>query len=255
MKGRLIKVGVLAAVFVIALIASSLVINRGTDDKIVDMGAPSLPRISFLVGEQEVNALCGYIRDMDLTSMRDTITPLGQNGSLSMKIEGDAQQIQNIRYEVYSLDGQETYADGKAAVPGNGEDVVLNLGSALQGALQEGVLKVVLDMEDGKNVSYYTRIILPDELVVSECLSFAQDFHAKALAQDKSAGLESYLEPGEASDNTTYQTVNIHSDITHVLWGARRRRVGYTGDQFGIHFHSGEISDCMQRRKWGERSL
>ena len=76
MKGRLIKVGVLAAVFVIALIASSLVINRGTDDKIVDMGAPSLPRISFLVGEQEVNALCGYIRDMDLTSMRDTITPL-----------------------------------------------------------------------------------------------------------------------------------------------------------------------------------
>lgn len=219
MKGRLIKVGVLAAVFVIALIASSLVINRGTDDKIVDMGAPSLPRISFLVGEQEVNALCGYIRDMDLTSMRDTITPLGQNGSLSMKIEGDAQQIQNIRYEVYSLDGQETYADGKAAVPGNGEDVVLNLGSALQGALQEGVLKVVLDMEDGKNVSYYTRVILPDELVVSECLSFAQDFHAKALAQDKSAGLESYLEPGEASDNTTYQTVNIHSDITHVLWG------------------------------------
>ena len=43
MKRRLIKVGVLAAVFLIALVVGSLVINRGTDDKIVDMGAPSFP--------------------------------------------------------------------------------------------------------------------------------------------------------------------------------------------------------------------
>ena len=50
MKRRLIKAGVLGAVFFIALVVGSLVINRGTDDKIVDMGAPSIPRISFLYG-------------------------------------------------------------------------------------------------------------------------------------------------------------------------------------------------------------
>ena len=31
--------------------------------------------------------------------------------------------------------------------------------------------------------------------------------------------LTAYLEPDEKSDNTTYQTVNIHSDITHIQWG------------------------------------
>lgn len=220
MKRRLIKIGVLTVVFFTALVVGSLVINRGTDDKIVDMGAPSLPRISFLLGDQTVNPLCGYVRDMDITTMRDTITPLEQNGSLSMNIEGDAGQVRDIRYEVSSLDGKETYMEGKEEVPENGDAVVLDLGKALPGALQEGVLKVILDMEGGEAVNYYTRIILPEELVVSECFSFAQDFHTKALAQDKSAGLESYLEPGEASDNTTYQTVNIHSDITHILWGA-----------------------------------
>lgn len=220
MKRRLIKIGVLTVVFFTALVVGSLVINRGTDDKIVDMGAPSLPRISFLLGDQTVNPLCGYVRDMDITTMRDTITPLEQNGSLSMNIEGDAGQVRDIRYEVSSLDGKETYMEGKAEVPENGDAVVLDLGKALPGALQEGVLKVILDMEGGEAVNYYTRIILPEELVVSECFSFAQDFHTKALAQDKSAGLERYLEPGEASDNTTYQTVNIHSDITHILWGA-----------------------------------
>ena len=86
MRNRIIKVGVLAAVFVLALVVSSLLINRGTDDKIVNMGSPSLPRISFFVGDTEVNPLPGYTRDMDITAMRDTIIPLGTDGSLRIRI-------------------------------------------------------------------------------------------------------------------------------------------------------------------------
>ena len=46
--------GVLVAVFIAALVISSLVINSGTDDEIVDMGAPTLPRISFTVDGTEI---------------------------------------------------------------------------------------------------------------------------------------------------------------------------------------------------------
>ena len=45
------------------------------------------------------------------------------------------------------------------------------------------------------------------------------DFHDKAINKEGTEDLESHLEPGEESDNTTYQTVNIHSDVTHVQWG------------------------------------
>ena len=38
MKGRITKAGILAGIFIIAIVISSLVINRGTDDKIADMG-------------------------------------------------------------------------------------------------------------------------------------------------------------------------------------------------------------------------
>ena len=81
------------------------------------------------------------------------------------------------------------------------------------------MLKVILTIEDGDEISYYTRIVRPDEVSTSECLSFAQDFHTKALNGEASEELSAYLEPGEESDNTTYQTVNIHSDITHIQWG------------------------------------
>ena len=219
MKRRIIKAGVLILIFVAALVISSLVINRGTDDEIVDMGAPTLPRISFMVNENEVNNLFGYVDEMDITAMRDTIIPLQTDGTLVMNLETDGSQVSGIRYEVYSLDGSETYKEGEAELPEEGSSVQLQLGNILSDDAQEAVLKVILTIEDGDEISYYTRIVRPDEVSTSECLSFAQDFHTKALNGEASEELSAYLEPGEESDNTTYQTVNIHSDITHIQWG------------------------------------
>lgn len=218
MKKRIIKAGVLIAVFIAALVISSLVINSGTEDEIVDMGAPTLPRISFTVDGTEVNPLFGYVQDMDITAMRDTITPLGADGSLTMNIEDDGNDISDIRYEVYSLDGEDMYADGKADVPDEGEQVSLSIGNILSDEVREAVLKVILTADD-ETVSYYTRIAAPSDLTTGKCLEYAMDFHDKAINKEGTEDLESHLEPGDESDNTTYQTVNIHSDVTHVQWG------------------------------------
>ena len=218
MKRRVVKAGVLIAVFIAALVISSLVINSGTDDEIVDMGAPTLPRISFTIDGTEVNPLFGYVQDMDITAMRDTITPLNADGSLTMDIEADGREISDIRYEVYSLDGEDMYTDGRADVPAEGETVSLSVGNILSGDVREAVLKVILTV-DGETVSYYTRIASPADLTISECLAYALDFHDKAINKKGTEDLQSHLEPREESDNTTYQTVNIHSDVTHVQWG------------------------------------
>ena len=218
MKKRIIKAGVLIAVFIAALVISSLVINSGTEDEIVDMGAPTLPRISFTVDGTEVNPLFGYVQDMDITAVRDTITPLGADGSLTMNIEDDGNDISDIRYEVYSLDGEDMYADGEADVPDEGEQVSLSIGNILSDEVREAVLKVILTADD-ETVSYYTRIAAPSDLTTGKCLEYAMDFHDKAINKEGTEDLESHLEPGDESDNTTYQTVNIHSDVTHVQWG------------------------------------
>ena len=218
MKRRAIKAGVLIIVFIAALVISSMIINSGTDDEIVDMGAPTLPRVSFTVGETEVNPLFGYEQDMDITAMRDTITPLNADGSLSVNIEENNNEITGIQYEVYSLDGQEKYAEGEAEVPQEGESVNLRLANAVAGDVREAVLKIILTVGDD-SVSYYTRVAMPNGLSTSTCLAYALDFHDKAINKTASEELQSHLEPGEESDNTTYQTVNIHSDITHIQWG------------------------------------
>lgn len=98
----------------------------------------------------------------------------------------------------------------------------LDLKGILSSEEPEAVLKVTLDTplsQNGKTAGYYTRIVRPKEVTTDQCLAFAKDFHTKALNKEATEELTAYLEPDEKSDNTTYQTVNIHSDITHIQWG------------------------------------
>lgn len=218
MKRRVIKGVILGGIFIIALIVSSLVLNRGAEDEIVDIGAASLPRVSFLVDDREVNILFGYVNEMDITAMRDTITPLEENGTLQMNLKAGGQEVSRIQYEVYSLNGEETYKTGEVEEITADTPMVLELGDAMSDSVQEAVLRLILTSGE-KTISYYTRIEMPDEITAAECLTFAQDFHTKAIEKSAAEELSTYLEPGEESDNTTYQTVNIHSDITHIQWG------------------------------------
>ena len=155
MKRRVIKIGVLVILFAAALVISSLVVNRGTEDEIIDMGSPTLPRISFVVDGKDVNTLFGYVDDMDITAMRDTITPLESDGSLSMNLEADGNKISGIRYEVYSLDGEETYKTGEVTNITADQAMKLELNDALDESVQEAVLKVILTAGE-KEISYYT---------------------------------------------------------------------------------------------------
>ena len=104
MKKKIMKAGILIVVFFAAIIISSLVINKDVSDDAADMGAASLPRISFFVGETEVNPLFGYVNEMEIPAVRDTITPLESDGSLTVKVEKYGNKINKLKYEVYSLD-------------------------------------------------------------------------------------------------------------------------------------------------------
>ena len=219
MKKRSIwkKTGILLLIFVVALVVSSLLTNRGTADRTVGLSDPTLPQISFMIGNQVMNMLTGYTDEMDITAMRDTITPVPDDGVLTMNLQRNGQDIQSIRYEVCSLDGETTYIR-KPAKDSSGTNVALELNDGFAEGAQESVLKVVMEMGNDETVYFYTRIEKEKGLWLNECLAFAQDFHEKAITGTGET-LGEYLEPGEESDNTTYQTVNIHSDITHIQWG------------------------------------
>lgn len=208
------RTGILTAMFIAAMIVSSLLTNQGTADRSVDMASSTLPRIKFLIDtEKELNPLVGYRDEMETAAMRDTITPV-QSDQILMVLERHGNDISKIQYTLCSLDGQTTYKKGSVK-ESNGTVKIPLEGTLPQG--EEGVLTVTLTV-NGKPLHYYTRVVSADVTGASSCFSFAQKFHEDTFGEDASA-LTSYLESNEDGDNSTYQTVTIHSDITHVMWG------------------------------------
>ena len=217
MKKRIRKAGILLVVFVAAIFVSSLFMNSGVDDQIIDLGDPTLPRISFQKEGRTVNALAGYVNEMDVTAMRDTITPLEANGTLQMQIEEFGNKITGVEYKVYSLNGEETYLEGKQKDISD-ETILLDLKKGLPDEVSEAVLEVILSMEE--QAHFYTRITRPDELSLKECLDFAQKFHDAAADTTLDTAADEYgytVSTGTfSSDNTT-----LDEEVLNALEGLK----------------------------------
>ena len=54
MKKRVIKIAALVVLFAAVLVISNVILNRGNDDQVVDMGDATLPRVSFMMGGQKI---------------------------------------------------------------------------------------------------------------------------------------------------------------------------------------------------------
>ena len=107
MKERVIRIGVLVIVFILALTGFSLYLNRGNAKMTADMGAATLPTVSFEAEGYEINLLAGYVQEMDVPAMRDTITPLSEDGSVTLQIQPYDRSVTSVTYMVYGSDGKE----------------------------------------------------------------------------------------------------------------------------------------------------
>ncbi|MCB7306212.1 hypothetical protein NE683_19465 [Bariatricus massiliensis] len=209
-----VRAGVLTAVFIAAVILFSYLTNRGNTDMSADMGSATLPRISFTTEGYEVNSLPGYKEDMVISSMRDTVTPVSDY-MLDMNVEKYDAKVDSVTWQVYTLNGEECLQEETVK---DVKDTVSMQFSAEKTMTAERVLKVILHLED-QDVYYYTRIVDAAEANYRTCLDFAQNFLETEMVKDKADSLSDVIEPSSEGDNTTLQTVTIHSDVDHVTWG------------------------------------
>lgn len=214
-KKRLIDAGILTAIFIVAVIVFGYVTNRGNGSMTADMGAATLPQISFSCGEFGVNSIQGYMEKMDIPSMRDTITPV-TNQRLNMNIKTYNNKISKIQYTVYSLNGKEKLLEKKIDNAADSVDIELVGENVLS---EERVLEIAFNIEENRTVYFYTRIIDSVETNITECLNYIHSFHENAIAKAEGSGIGTAIEPNEKGDNSTFQHVTIHSDYDHVTWG------------------------------------
>ena len=168
LKKRLINVGVLSAVFIVAVIIFSYVTNKGNDNMTADMGAATFPQISFSYGDYKINTLTGYAKRMDVSSMHNTITPVADQ-SLDVNIEAYGNKFTGASYKVYTLDGTSELESKKIKKAGKNFSLDLSGDKVLD---EERILEVRLNRNGADPVYFYTRIVSDEDANVAQCLNY-----------------------------------------------------------------------------------
>ena len=219
MRRGIQKILILLAVFIVALFTFSKLTNHETKDLTTDLAAPTLPVVYFEDNGHPLNELHGYVEEMSVISMRDTITPLPENGKLSLRIDPYDNKIKEVSFQIRSLNGDRLGQDGNVQVSGDKTAVTGTI--SVENLLEEQTeYQLILQVTAGEQTSYYyTRIMEVGKSQIDACVDFVEEFHAITMNKERQSELSSYMEPSSAADNTTLQKVTINNSLSQACWG------------------------------------
>ena len=207
--------------FLLSLFIISSLMNQGNTDMTVEMGKATLPLVYMSQGSDKINCLHGYIREMQGSTMRETITPLGQGRKLDITIEKMGSAVKNLRFEVRSVDG-ERLVEATDISQYHEEGDLITATITIKDLIEEQIeynLILLLEDGEGRTIRYYTRIVAADEYHVKEKLDFVKDFHNRSYDKEAAQTLTKYLESNSEGNNSTYSHVDIHSSYQQITWG------------------------------------
>lgn len=208
------------AVFAAALIGFWLLINHESPVRTQKMAEASLPVVYTSEGSDQENELHGYVTEMDISSMRDNIAQLDSGYKLPLRIETYGNQVKSLTGTVMSLDGEDTLQTVKQTNLDEAGGVIETTLDLHDSMVDDREFQVVISLKlSRKTVRYYLRVCNYSEAHVSECVSFARQFHDWTMDGSKTSKLSGYLETSANPDDSSLQKVTLQNSADQVAWG------------------------------------
>ncbi len=215
------------AYFLVVLVIGILIVSKFSNGDNADMSAPmskaTLPMVSLVSGDNEINPLHGYTKELDLSYYRGTIMPLGADRVVNYKINTYGEKAYNLAFEVRSI-------DGKSLVESTDLTDYKENADFIEGSFQvkdlitsdkEYMLVMLMDTDLGRT-RFYTRFVWTESdsrYHIDEELEFVKGFSEATFSKTAAQEYSKYLESNSEGDNTTFNKVNIHSSFSQVTWG------------------------------------
>ena len=212
---------VILLVFIASLIGFSFGMNKGNTDMTMEMPKATLPVAYITIDDLKVNEMHGYAQRMDAATIRDSLTPIGEDRKLSFQVDLYGQEIKELRFEVRNIDGTRLIEDTRITDYFKEEDSVratVHIKDLIEENIEYNFI-LIIKLQDDREILYYTRIIQGNDSLVTEKLTYVLDFHKKTFDKESAKELSIYLEPNSDGNNTDFANVDIHSNLNQVSWG------------------------------------
>lgn len=220
-KNILVHIVVLAVIFVVSAAGFSRWINQTAPSTAEDMASSTFPLVYMQNNGVSYNCLHGYSREMDVNYIRDTVTVLQDNHKLDIQIQPFDTNIESVSYEVLTLDGGQSL-ENTNVINLDEENGYLNATLQIQNKMlleQEYILKLQVTA-GGRDIYFYTRLLLEDGLHLEAYLDFATGFFEKCINKSDQNSIGEVVEPDETTDaERTLAVMDIHDSVPQLMWG------------------------------------
>ena len=219
----------LLVLLIVSILFFERLINQTVPEAAGSMENTTFPLVYMRRGNVSFNCLSGYAQEMDVSQMRDTITPLTNDRKIGIRIETFSTTVDGVSYEVLSLDGKESLENTKVLYlekENDGISAELTLRNQML-LNQEYVLKICVT-SGGRNIWYYTNVVMADGLHTDEYLNYVTGFYDKTVNRSDLSAIGAAVEPDETTDiDATLAYMDIHDSVTQLTWADLRPQTFY----------------------------
>ncbi len=217
----LLRILFCVVVFLVSVFVTSALMNKGNTDMTTEMSHATFPSVVFKADGMRYNRMKGYITDMDIYRMHDSMSPVGADRKLSIEVDSFGNVIQKISFQVRSLSDGRLIEDTEVldyieSEDGMTADITLK---DLMAYGEEYSLCIFLTTGDNKVIRYYTTVVRNDDTAFAEKLAFSYKFSDTTFDRSRGKELATYLESNEQGDNTTLEKVDIHCSLDQICYG------------------------------------
>ena len=219
-KTLAVHVIVLFLIFSVSVVVFSRWMNQSTPTEAEEMENSTFPLVYIQNKGVNYNCLHGYANEMNVGYIRDTLTILNENHELEIQIQPFSTKIESVSYEVLSLDGTESLENTRV-VQLKEENGYVNATLQIQNNVlmnQEYILKIQVTA-GGREIYFYTRLLLEDGLHLESYLDFVTGFYEKCVNGTDETTLAAAVEPDETTDQrSSMASMNIHDSVSRLMW-------------------------------------
>lgn len=221
MKRILINVFTVTVVFILTILITSAIVNQDYQDLTTELSTATYPVVTVDYNGIEINRMYGYTDEMDLSYMRDSITPLLEGRKIHVIIDTYGSSVDGIDFEIRTVDGNrlvESTSVDEYSYNGGNVEATLTLKDLID-INEEYELIIILTTTNDKKIRYYSRVINTNGYYIYDKLEYVSEFSRKTFDKEEALDLKLYLESNSKADNTNHGYVDIHSSFDQITWG------------------------------------
>lgn len=211
-------------VMVIVFIATVLLVNRinntGIDNLTAEMDQPTLPLAYIKYDDQLINCMHGYKSNVDISLLRDTITPLDKEKKIEVWVDQGKKKVDGLTYELRAIEDNSLVEEGE----------ITDLSS--KNGYQRATIELRMDIEQGREymlviklskkdklvANYYTRVIYEKAMHTKELLETVTNFNDGIFGEGDSSAVATKIEPDPKGNNEDLSSIDVKSSYETMMW-------------------------------------